>query len=93
MGGVPALPAYTFEWEDRNIEHISRHGFTPDEAEEVFAGKYKVRRSRGALYLAYGAAFDGRYTAVVYRRLPERRIRVITARDMTKKERRLFRRK
>ena len=74
---------YTFEWDDRNVEHVSRHGFHPDEVEEVFAGGNKTRKSRGGLYLAYGTTFAGRYTVVVYRRFPGRRIRAITARDMT----------
>ena len=87
------MAPYTFEWDDRNVEHVSRHGFVPDEVEEVFAGGYKTRRSLGALYLALGKTFAGRYTVVVYRRLPQRGIQVITARDMTKQERRLFRRK
>jgi uncharacterized DUF497 family protein len=36
---------------------------------------------------------DGRLALVVFKRLPGRRIRVITARDMDQKERRLFRKK
>lgn len=87
------MAPYTFQWDERNIEHVTRHGLIPEEVEEVFAGTHKTRRSREGLYLAYGRTFAGRYTAVVYRRLPGRGIRVITARDMTRKERRLFRRK
>jgi uncharacterized DUF497 family protein len=87
------LAPYTFEWDERNIEHVSRHGFAPDEVEEVFAGSHKTRRTQEPLYLAYGQTFAGRYTVVVFRLLPRRRVRVITARDMTNKERRLWRRK
>jgi uncharacterized DUF497 family protein len=36
----------TFNWDDDNVEHIQRHDFTPEEVEEVFAGEYKVRRTR-----------------------------------------------
>jgi hypothetical protein len=35
-----------FDWDDDNIQHIERHGFTPEEVEEVFAGEHKVRRAR-----------------------------------------------
>jgi uncharacterized DUF497 family protein len=80
------LAAYTFEWDDRNIEHISRHGFLPDEVEEVFAGTAKTRRTRGKLYLIYGKTLAGRYTIVVYRRWVGRHIRVVTAREMTNRE-------
>jgi uncharacterized DUF497 family protein len=82
-----------FEWDNDNISHIERHAFTPEEVEEVFAGDYKVRRTRERLYIALGETLDGRLAFVVFRRLARGRIRVVTARDMEDKERRLFRRK
>jgi len=82
-----------FEWDDDNILHIQKHEFTPDEVEEVFAGKHKVRRTRQKRYIALGETFDGRLAFVVFRRLSGGLIRVITARDMDSSERRLFRRK
>ena len=82
-----------FEWDDSNISHIERHQFTPEEVEEVFAGEYKVRRTRQALYVALGQTLDGRFAFIVFRRLAKGLLRVITARDMDDSERRLFRRK
>lgn len=82
-----------FDWDDANISHIDRHEFTPEEVEEVFAGAYKVRRGREKLYIALGETLDGRLAFVVFRRLPGGKIRVVTARDMEDRERRLFRRK
>ena len=82
-----------FDWNDDNIFHIEKHEFTPEEVEEVFAGDYKVRRARQRLYIALGETLDGRLAFVVFRRLPGGVIRVVTARDMEDKERRLFRRK
>ena len=85
-----------FDWDDDNIVHIERHEFSREEVEEVFAGNYKVRRTRQKLYVALGAlgeTLDGRLAFIVYRRSPGGVIRVITAREMDKKERRLFRRK
>lgn len=82
-----------FEWDDDNVLHIERHQFTPDEVEEVFAGDYKVRRTRQKLYVALGETLDGRLALVVFRRLAGGGVRVVTARDMDNKERRLFRRK
>ncbi len=82
-----------FEWDDDNVFHIERHEFSPDEVEEVFAGDYKVRRTRQKLYIALGETFDGRLAFVVFRRIGGGAVRVVTARDMEDKERRLFRRK
>ena len=82
-----------FDWDDENVLHIERHQFTPDEVEEVFAGDYKVRRTRNRLYIALGETLDGRLAFVVFRRLSGGLIRVVTARDMDNSERRLFRRK
>jgi uncharacterized DUF497 family protein len=82
-----------FDWDDGNILHIERHQFTPGEVEEVFAGEYKVRKTRQKLYIALGETLDGRLAFIVFRRLPGGLIRVVTARDMDDSERRLFRRK
>jgi uncharacterized DUF497 family protein len=82
-----------FEWDDDNVLHIQRHEFTPDEVEEVFAGVYKLRRTRQKRYMALGETLDGRLAFVVFGRLPGGLIRVITARDMDHSERRQFRRK
>lgn len=82
-----------FDWNDDNIEHIQRHDFTPEEVEEVFAGEYRVRRTRRSRYIALGETLDGRLAFVVFHRLPKGAVRVITARDMEANEKRLFRRK
>lgn len=82
-----------FDWDDHNVRHIERHQFTPEEVEEVFAGDYKVRRTRQKLYIALGKSLDGRLSFVVFRRLSRGLVRVVTARDMDDSERRLFRRK
>jgi uncharacterized DUF497 family protein len=73
--------------------HIGRHEITPEEVEEVFDGDYKVRRARQKLYAAYGETLDGRLLFVVFRRLPVGMIRVVTAREMDDRDRRVFRRK
>jgi hypothetical protein len=63
-----------------------KHEFTPEEVEEVFAGRHKVRRAREKLYIALGETLDGRVSFIVFRRLSR-------ARDMDDAERRRFRRK
>lgn len=82
-----------FDWDDDNVAHIQKHDFAPEEVEEVFAGAYKVRRTRENRYIAFGETLDGRLAFVVFQRLRRGVIRVITARDMEANERRLFRRK
>jgi uncharacterized DUF497 family protein len=76
-----------------NAEHIARHQFVPEEVEEVFAGNYQLYRTSDGRYLTWGQTLDGRMTLVVFERPGRRRIRVITAREMTERERRRFRRK
>ena len=82
-----------FDWDDDNIFHIGLHEITPEEVEEIFEDNYKVRRARQKLYAAYGETLDGRLLFVVFRRLTAAMIRVVTARDMEDKDRKLFRRK
>jgi len=78
-----------FDWDDGNVEHIiGRHNVSPDEAEQVFHNGAYVRRD-GGFYRVYGQDDDGRYLIIVC----ERRgpfVRVISARDMDKDERRTY---
>ena len=80
-------------WPADRVDHIARHGIEPEEVEEVFAGDHKVRRTRQQRYIALGETLDGRLAFVVFRRLSGGLVKVITARDMDARERRLFRRK
>lgn len=82
-----------FEWDDENIDHIARHSVSPEEAEEVFSGRWKNRKSRGRLYTAFGQTFAGRYLLVVFAYKGQGLARVVTARDMTDSEHRFYRRK
>lgn len=85
-----------FEWDDANIEHISRHGVEPWEAEEALldAGRvgmaaYNVRGE--TRWAVLGATEPGRILFVVFTRLSGR-IRVVTGRDAEGKEKRRYRR-
>ncbi len=83
---------FTFEWDEANVDHIAVHRFSPEEVEEVFAEGCDIRRTRDGRYPAYGRTCGGRMTLVVFHRRPGRHIRVITAREMSEKERRQYRR-
>ncbi len=89
-----AMPDWSlpdFEWDDKNTGHlIGRHDVYPEEAEQVFYNKGHIRHGKG-VYYALGVTDAGRYLFVVfvYRR---GRVRVISARTMTREERRIYER-
>jgi len=79
-------------WDRKTREKIARkHHLSRREVEEVFAGDYHIRRF-GKLYHAYSRSAAGRYLFVVFPPLGRGRAQVVTARDMTHRERRLYRR-
>ena len=82
----------TFEWDDDNTEHIARHSVQIDEAESVFDNKPLIVRTQGNKYIAIGQTDEGRYLAVVFVRGP-RRTRVITARDLSEREKKRLKRR
>ena len=84
-----------FEWDDENEEHVSRHGVVPAETEEVLRLGPYLRRGRLRTYLAYGPTAEGRLLLVVFRLTtrPGGVARVITARDLTRREREAWRRR
>ena len=70
-----------------------KHDVEPEEAEEAFFNPpYKVRRAESGKYLLYGRSEAGRYLFIVFA-WEGRRIKVISARDMNKSERRFYQRK
>ncbi len=83
-----------FEWDDANIDHIARHGVTTEEAEEALLVRRRVgvptfrvasERRRAIL----GRTEEGRYLVVVYT-IRHEQVRVVTARDATRGERRRY---
>jgi len=82
-----------FEWNGRNAGHISRHKVAPEEAEEVFADDAAIfLRSRSGRYVALGRTEAGRYLTVVYERRGGGVVRVVTAFDMSERDKRRYRR-
>ena len=80
-----------FIWLEWVIEKIgSKHGVSPEEVEQVFFNvPYKVLRGEEGKYKWLGRSDSGRYLLVVLVR-EGNLIKVITARDMTDVERRLY---
>ncbi len=83
-------------WLSEIVEKIEiKHGVTVEEVEEIFRASPIFRRGpkgkrRGEnLYKAYGQTEAGRYLFVVFIYKLNRRALILSARDMTDKERRL----
>lgn len=82
------------EWDEHNLEHIARHDVEDCEVEEVVWGDPVFRRVRRTdRYQGFGQTEAGRYLMVVIDRLQGDNFYVVTARDMTRTERRRFARR
>ncbi len=84
-----------FEWDEGNSgKSENKHGITDREAEEIFFNKPLIvgRSLKGEpelRYAALGKTYGSRLLAVVFT-LRSKRIRVISARHMSRKERMLY---
>lgn len=86
-----------FDWDDGNArKSLDKHGVTQAEAEQVFAGEPLIARDAGhseteARFNALGETVDGRPLHVTFTlRANDRKIRVVSARDMSRKERAIY---
>ena len=84
-----------FVWPEERIEHIGRHGVTPEEVEEVCFEKPLVQRAKSEgenpVYYILGQTDAGRYLFCVVIRFPDGKGYPVTAREMTAKEKRRYR--
>ena len=80
---------HAFDWDFRNIDHMARHGVSPEEVEEACYPRPFILKGREGLYLIYGQTRDGRYLFVAARYQGQGILRAITARDMTASEKKL----
>jgi uncharacterized DUF497 family protein len=84
-----------FVWPQDRIEHIERHGVTPEEVERACFGHALVQRARSEgenpVYYVLGETDAGRHLFCVVIRLPDGKGFPITARPMTDKEKRRYR--
>ncbi len=79
-------------WDDWNIEHISQHNVVPDEVELSMADEHAVflRATQGRIVIL-GRAKKRLITTILNEQSVEGTFYVITARDMSKKERAFYR--
>jgi uncharacterized DUF497 family protein len=82
----------SLEIDDHILDKIeSKHGVTFEEAEEAcLSGQRHVRRGREGLYKVFSQTIAGRYLLIVLVHLESSRWKVVTAREMTDSERKLY---
>ena len=84
-----------FIWPEERVEHIARHGVTPEEVEEVCFRKSFVRRAKSEgenpVYYVLGQTEAGRYLFCVVIHFPYGNGYPVTAREMTTNEKRRYR--
>lgn len=81
-------------WTEWAEDHIARHGVVPEEVEQtVFSHPRYVTPGRHGSLLVYGRTDSGRALLVVLSESGNGTNFVVTARNMTKRERLMFERK
>ena len=85
-------PLPEFEWDEHNEDRLlERHNVSVLEAEQCFGNPHTKRRQGEDLVLL-GVTDGGRMLLLVYQQKPNGIVRVYSAREMTDKERRTYRR-
>ena len=85
------MEIYLFRWDQDSIDHIATHGVTPWEVEDTaFEGAPYIRKGRYGRRYLYGRTLAGRYLFVAFILEGKGEAKVITARDMDAKEKRLY---
>jgi len=81
-------------WPEDQIDHIARHGVTPEEVEEVCFSRALVQRAKSKgknpVYYVLGQTAAGRYLLCVVIQFPDGKGYPVTARPMTDKEKRRY---
>jgi uncharacterized DUF497 family protein len=85
-----------FLWPEDRIEHIRRHGVTPEEFEEICFGQALVlrRKSEGVnpVYHVLGQTSSGKYLLCIVISFPDGYGYPVTARAMTPREKQRYQR-
>jgi uncharacterized DUF497 family protein len=81
-----------FEWDEHNEDKLLRnHHVSAWEAEQCFSNPH-TRRRHGDALLMLGVTDSGRMLFLVYEQMSGGAVRVYSAREMTDRERRTYRR-
>ncbi len=88
------MRVHSFDWDEKNENHIAEHGIAVFEVEEAILFRNPFyQKTREDKYIAYAVTEDGRYLFIVFALKDIARIRVISARDMTEKEKRYYKKR
>jgi uncharacterized DUF497 family protein len=80
-----------FIWDEENIEHIGVHNVTTDEAEEAMLDGNRVKfPAHSGSFGFIGSTEEGRRLVVIFVKRYESKYRVITARDATATEKKIY---
>jgi hypothetical protein len=91
--GHGGRPHPEFEWDSGNEERLlDRHDVSALEAEQCFRNPHTIRRAESHAYLLLGKTDGGRMLLLVYEQKANGVVRVYSAREMTERERRTYRR-
>jgi len=84
-----------FRWNRWNLEHVAKHGVSPDEAASALRGAARryPRKVGADRWLVWGRGRGGRLLQVVAVLDREDTVFVIHARPLTEREKRRFRRR
>jgi len=77
-------------WDDERLGHIELHDVSIGEVLEVLDGVFWSPRWAGDKRRVYGQTESGRYLFIIVGRRRSGELWLVTARDMTRGERRLF---
>jgi len=87
-------------WLEAIVEKLAwKHNILPSEVQEVLSGRCRIFRKEAGrvegedLYNALGQTEGGRYLSVFFIRKMENKVLIITARDMTRNERKRYEKK
>jgi len=87
---------HEFVWAKDRIDHVSRHGVRAEEVEQACMAPSLVQRAKSEgenpVYYVLGQTDEGRYLFAVVIRFPDGKGYPVTARPMTDKEERRYRR-
>ena len=82
-----------FRWNEWNLDHVPKHGVTPDEAEYVVRhAKRPYPQRRGDEWLVWGRGHGGRLLQVIFVE-EEDGVYIIHSRPLTDREKRRYRRR
>lgn len=77
-------------WNKENVDHIKKHDVTKVEVNQVVKKDYKNQPTYGNRLMIFGKTKKGRRLTVILIEKEKNNYLVITARDMSKKERKHF---